>query len=394
MFKFEQHRFRVLDSWRGLAACFVALFHFRNFVYSHLFQLDFVNNAHLFVDFFFVLSGFVIFANYEEKLQQGYSLWKFMLLRFGRLYPLHFLLLMLVTLYCLAELYIPAMQHPAMPDSPFRGAGELPYFWSQLLLAHGLGIDDRLSFNRPSWTVSAEFYTYALFAMLVLLFKNRIGPVLVLIAAAAGYYLYSRQIYIYGTYDYGFLRCIYSFAIGALLWRFFARVESVAAPIARRKTALISALEILLVMAMIMAVTISSEMIERTMALPFLFAAAIFVFSFEAGILSRVLSRKPFLLIGAVSYSIYMLQIFIVSAFAVALKLLPGPESALEGRMVWGDNLWIGDLVVILYLFVVVAAAIITYYLVEMPGRDYFRKLAGRAPDGDATANKDPNSHG
>lgn len=372
---FEQHRFRVLDSWRGLAACLVALFHFRNFIYSHLYYLDFINNAHLFVDFFFVLSGFVIFANYEERLQQGYSFWKFMLLRFGRLYPLHFVLLMIVTLYCLVDLYRPLVT--AMPDSPFKGAGELPYFWSNLFLAHGLGIDDRLSFNRPSWTVSAEFYTYALFGILVLLFRNRIGPVLVLVAAATGYYLYARGIYLYGIYDYGFLRCIYSFAIGALLWRFYDRIS---VPITQRNPILFSALEILLAIAMILAVTVSSDMIEWTMALPFLFAAAIFIFSFEAGILSRILSRKPFLLVGAVSYSIYMLQIFVVSGFTALLKILPGPESNLEGRIVWGDNLWAGDLIVIVYLFVVVAAAVFTYYLVEMPGRNFFRKLAGRSP--------------
>lgn len=385
--KFEQHRFRVLDSWRGLAACLVALFHFRNFIYSHLFQLNFINNAHLFVDFFFVLSGFVIFANYEERLKQGYGFWKFMLLRFGRLYPLHFVLLMIVTIYCLVDLYRPVVT--LMPDSAFRGAGELPYFWSNLFLAHGLGIDDRLSFNRPSWTVSAEFYTYALFGILILLFKNRIGPVLVLVAAAVGYYLYARGIYLYGIYDYGFLRCIYSFAIGALLWRFYARVENAAIPFARR-THLFSALEIFLVLAMILAVSVSSDMIEWTMALPFLFAAAIFVFSFEAGILSRILLRKPFLLVGAVSYSIYMLQIFVVSGFTVVLKILPGPETSLDGRMVWGDNLWIGDVVVMTYLFVVVAAAIITYYLVEMPGRNFFRKLAGRALDGPENKNPAP----
>ncbi|MGB4107015.1 MAG: acyltransferase [Alphaproteobacteria bacterium] len=371
MIKFEQHRFRVLDSWRGLAACFVALFHFRNFIYSHLYYLGFVHNSFLFVDFFFVLSGFVIFANYEDRLKQGYSFWKFMLLRFGRLYPLHFVLLMLVAAYCLADLYLPGM----MPAAPFSGAEEMPYFWSQLFLAHGLGIDDRLSFNRPGWTISAEFYTYALFGLLILLFKNRIGPVLVLIAAAGGYYLQSNEIYLNGTYDYGFLRCIYSFAIGGLLWGFYSRLESTVTPLARRRNILFSALEVFLVVTMILAV--SKGRGEWIMALPVLFAAVIFIFAFEAGIISRFLSRKPFLLVGAVSYSVYMLQAFAVFGFLVLLKILPGPESDMGGRIVWGDNLWVGDLIVIIYLFLVVAASVFTYYFVEMPGRDFFRKLAG-----------------
>ena len=54
--------FRVLDSWRGIAALLVALFHLD--IYSALYSLDFTRNAFLFVDFFFVLSGFVITHSY------------------------------------------------------------------------------------------------------------------------------------------------------------------------------------------------------------------------------------------------------------------------------------------------------------------------------------------
>jgi peptidoglycan/LPS O-acetylase OafA/YrhL len=61
-------RFIALDSWRGIAACLVALFHleaYSHLVYSHLNAAPFLRNSWLFVDFFFVLSGFVIAANYQ-----------------------------------------------------------------------------------------------------------------------------------------------------------------------------------------------------------------------------------------------------------------------------------------------------------------------------------------
>lgn len=48
-----------------------------------------MRNAYLFVDFFFVLSGFVIASTYQERIAGGFSVWRFMLLRLGRLYPLH-----------------------------------------------------------------------------------------------------------------------------------------------------------------------------------------------------------------------------------------------------------------------------------------------------------------
>src|SRR5712691_8834418 len=86
-------RFVVLDSWRGIAACLVALFHLDS--YSHLYGVPFVRNSWLFVDFFFVLSGFVIAANYQQRLLDGFGIERFLLLRLGRLYPLHFTMLAL-----------------------------------------------------------------------------------------------------------------------------------------------------------------------------------------------------------------------------------------------------------------------------------------------------------
>src|SRR5687768_3329218 len=87
-------RFVALDSWRGIAACLIVFFHFRNFTYSHLASVDIINHAWLFVDFFFVLSGFVITASYQNRLEQGYSLRRFIFLRLGRIYPLHIFMLM------------------------------------------------------------------------------------------------------------------------------------------------------------------------------------------------------------------------------------------------------------------------------------------------------------
>ena len=79
--------FRVLDSWRGVAALLVAIFHLN--LYSALYPLDFIRNAYLFVDFFFVLSGFVITHSYAARLGTIEELGSFALKRFGRLWPLH-----------------------------------------------------------------------------------------------------------------------------------------------------------------------------------------------------------------------------------------------------------------------------------------------------------------
>src|SRR5437016_14473091 len=108
-------RFVVLDSWRGIAACLVALFHLD--AYSHLYGVPFLRNSWPFVDFFFVLSGFVIAANYQQRLLDGFGAGQFLLLRLGRLYPLHFAMLALLVALKLLML-IPAFSSitGAAPD--------------------------------------------------------------------------------------------------------------------------------------------------------------------------------------------------------------------------------------------------------------------------------------
>jgi len=81
-------RFLVPDSWRGICALMVALFHFPT--RSMFSQSAFVGGAYLFVDFFFVLPGFVIASSYGSRLSKPDELARFALVRLGRIYPLHF----------------------------------------------------------------------------------------------------------------------------------------------------------------------------------------------------------------------------------------------------------------------------------------------------------------
>lgn len=59
-------RLAVLDSFRGLCAVLVALHHFK--ASGYIAGSSFIQNAFLFVDFFFVLSGFVISKRYFEEI--------------------------------------------------------------------------------------------------------------------------------------------------------------------------------------------------------------------------------------------------------------------------------------------------------------------------------------
>ena len=80
----RQPRFATLDGLRGVAAVSVALMHGKMWLPAHLFY-----RAYLAVDFFFMLSGFVIAYAYEANLVSGaLSFRRFALIRAIRLYPI------------------------------------------------------------------------------------------------------------------------------------------------------------------------------------------------------------------------------------------------------------------------------------------------------------------
>ena len=85
-------RFDVLDAMRGICALIVALYHFNTT--GLLSQLGIVKHGWIFVDYFFVLSGFVIAHSYGARLaERTVGVPRFIALRFGRIYPLHIVVL-------------------------------------------------------------------------------------------------------------------------------------------------------------------------------------------------------------------------------------------------------------------------------------------------------------
>jgi peptidoglycan/LPS O-acetylase OafA/YrhL len=84
-------RFEALDSLRGVCAILVVMFHMP--VTSHWRSWDFIQHAYLFVDYFFVLSGFVIAHAYAARLKTAADAGRFMVRRFGRIWPMHVLML-------------------------------------------------------------------------------------------------------------------------------------------------------------------------------------------------------------------------------------------------------------------------------------------------------------
>jgi len=155
------------------------------------------------VQVFWALSGFIFFWKYARPVQSGQvNAWRFAVLRFSRLYPLHLLTLVAVAL--MAWRY--RSQHGADYVYQFN---DWPHFALQLFLASDWPGRSEWSFNGPIWSVSIEVLVYALFFALCRLGLTRWWQVLGLIGAAGVVYASKRT-------DHPIVLCVFFFYLGAL----------------------------------------------------------------------------------------------------------------------------------------------------------------------------------
>jgi peptidoglycan/LPS O-acetylase OafA/YrhL len=372
-------RFVVLDSWRGIAACLVALFHLD--AYSHLYGVPFLRNSWLFVDFFFVLSGFVIAANYQQRLLDGFGIGRFLLLRLGRLYPLHFAMLAFFVgvelLRALHRVLVPALllTNPAVPFGTPQEAPDT--ILANLLLSQSLHLYNFLTWNLPSWSISTEFYTYVVFAVCLVGLRKH-AWIALLLAMVGGPILIAllSERNMDTTYDWGIIRCVYGFSAGAISWNIYMKWKG-----ELRKWLSGSIVE-WSTLGLVVAFVGAAGTTLISIAAPYIFALVVLVFALEAGTASAILRLRPLVFLGTISYSIYMTHVFVERRMFDAgyqleklfhIDLFRHREINGQDIVFLGTRLWHGDIAYPVYLAMIIAISFFTYRWIEKPAREWVR---------------------
>jgi len=361
----------------------VLVYHFIYVIRIDWLHWSVISNSYLFVDFFFALSGFVVCHAYRRRLGSARQVGGFLLRRAGRLWPLH---LAVLFVFMLAIMAINAGGYH--PDSLLISADAGNYSLASLLLnaalLNSMGFYG-MAWNGPAWSIGAEFYTYALFAGVVLLAgTRRLVPVaLVLSLAAMVVLLIVAPTYMNSTADYGFLRCIAGFFAGVAVHRAHEKLRGLDLPFATAWEIAALALVGLFVAA---AGTGPDEVRPFSVLAPAVFGLAILVFARDAGVLSALLRAAPLRALGRWSYSIYLIHMPLLVMLGYGLWLY-GEENgvamrepiAVLGHMKnlydLGDP-WLATALLVGFVVLIVALAALSFRLIEVPWRDHIGRLA------------------
>jgi peptidoglycan/LPS O-acetylase OafA/YrhL len=349
-------KFDALTSLRGIAALCTVLAHliviwgevFPALREQSLFR-DFALHTYLFVDFFFVLSGFVMSHAYGRHFAHAVgvgSYLRFLRARFARVYPLHLLLLLVYV--GLAAIGLKQTQEN--PD------------WSiaaHLVLLHAMGFFSHTTWNQPSWSISVEWWTYIVFPFAVPLARRYVSKTVAACALPVILGLFAFLAMHFGsanlTVGFAFFRCLIGFSAGACLYAVvrYWRTTSFARPAANG--ALVAIFLVLLFVPSPYA-----DMLAFVC-----FCALVYAASMGHGG-GHWLHHPVLIWIGDISYSIYLWHSLLLQAFAKALgaagRALP---FAHEHQVLF----FLAGLVVFEIALLVLAH--MSYRLIELPLRTF-----------------------
>lgn len=314
----SKKHFKILDALRGVAAIVVVLFHVLE-IYSngdHTKQL--INHGYLAVDFFFMLSGYVMAHAYDDR-------WGSMTLKDffkRRLIRLHPMIILGMTLGALCFYLGESAVFPKIADTSF---------WQLmlvLLIGYTLiplptsmdirGWNEMHPLNGPAWSLFFEYIANILHVLILRKLSKSILSVLVFLAAVALIHLAvtSSKGDIIGGWSVepeqlriGFTRLLFPYMAGMLLRRLIKPVDG-------KNTFLLSSLLLVLILAMPRIGGYDKLWLNGLYdSLVIIMVFPIIIYLGAIGEVKSKLSEKLCVLFGDISYPIYIIHFPFTYAF-------------------------------------------------------------------------------
>ena len=345
----------ALTGIRGLAAWLVVLYHIRlSFAPSLPAEVIAVlGKGYLAVDLFFVLSGFVLWVTWGQRLAT--ERWRaapvFLQKRIARIWPLHAVVLAATVGFALV---IEATGRP-LPEG---------YRWDELplhiLLVQNWGFTPDLAWNDPSWSISTELAAYLGFALLIPLFA-RPGRIPLLASAtvmAISIILLDRFYAWHGESalgadiaSFGLVRCLAQFTCGVAACMIWQASDG-------RGLRLIAAAT--LASAALLCV---GGLARETWAAPACFTVLVILIASTSTRSHNPLSSRIAVYLGEISYSTYLAHFLLWTLFKLVFV-----NDAANVPLASGA----------LFLVATFGASVALHRLVELPARSWLSRPLAR----------------
>lgn len=372
---------RALSGLRIVAAVWVVLFHFRPLLEESVpgFRsalAPVLNCGAQGVDLFFMLSGFVLTWNYLDRMGPSFQ-WRatvrFLWLRLARVWPVYLVTMHLAALWIIFTLHVGHMPSPAaetLTATNYLRQALMTQLWF-------VPFFDGSSWDGPAWSISAEWLAYLLFGALILVifriarstrarglialaFVATLPPILLLLATGQFYTPWSWL-----------PRIVMQFTAGALVC---AAVRKLEPNEWTRRAAGCAALGIGAAIVVILywldahplpKITDSAGLVD-VLFVPLLFALAV-----GSGTLPWLLSLRPVVYLGHVSFSLYMVHELVHTTWnwmVAQFELRLSPDLT-------------GKLIMVALLGTALIGAVLLYHFIEEPARKWMRSMMS-APSG------------
>lgn len=362
-------RFAALDAFRGIGAICVVIAHIR-FLGSFT-EFEIFRNAILFVDFFFVLSGFVITHSYAYR---DITFKRFFINRTFRIYPLHLVTFLVFFMLTLIQ-YMLSLKGVNLNKAAFEGHTSLNQILPNLLfLQSWIPSFDPQSWNRVAWSLSVEYYMYMLF-FLLLFIKGSFRYIVWFCISIFFYYMLFT-----GTENfYEISRGLAGFFVGALAYILY---RSFAQNMVKISKLVFSFLEILIVLLVFLVVKNGPKYMEIMASILYIFL--VLVFSVERGILSQLLVKNIFQFLGKLSFSIYMTNliiIFSIKSLASILNNYLGSNFIVlvnDSMFFSFESILFSNFLLLLVVLLTILVSWFTYEFVEVKGQQLGRKVTNK----------------
>lgn len=366
---------KALSGLRIVAAVWVVLFHFRplleqaapGFRSALAPVLDCGAQG---VDLFFILSGFVLTWNYLDRMGDSFS-WRstlhFLWLRLSRVWPVY-----LVTMHLAALWIIFTLNVGHVPSEAAGSLTAMNYVRQFLLVQLWFApYFDGTSWDGPAWSISAEWLAYLLFgALVVVIFRiaratrarglfflavaASLPPVVLLMASGLFYTPWSWL-----------PRIIMQFTAGALVCAAVRKLK----PSDRARTG--AGIASLLLAAAIVGILYWLDanpvptIHDSAGLVDVLFVPLVSTLAIGAGTLPAMLSLRPMVYLGHISFSLYMVHELVHTTWNWMV---------LQFELQLGSDL-AGKAVLLALFAVAIAGAVLLYHLVEEPARKWMRSM-------------------